>query len=66
MYRLLIRQLKEIVQITDEPDVEFLKGADMAKIKSVSSPIDESQGDWSVDWFVCSRGEANLLTRLTY
>ncbi|EYC09139.1 hypothetical protein Y032_0062g3384 [Ancylostoma ceylanicum] len=33
MYRLLIRELKEIVQITDRPDVEFLKGTDMAKIK---------------------------------
>ncbi|KIH66364.1 hypothetical protein ANCDUO_03310 [Ancylostoma duodenale] len=33
MYRLLIHQLKEIVQITDDPRVEFLKGADMAKIK---------------------------------
>ncbi|RCN42739.1 imidazolonepropionase [Ancylostoma caninum] len=33
MYRLLIHQLKEIVQITDDPHVEFLKGADMAKIK---------------------------------
>ncbi|KAK6741223.1 hypothetical protein RB195_009218 [Necator americanus] len=36
MYRLLIRQLKEIVQITDRFDVDFLKGADMAKIKVLS------------------------------
>ncbi|KJH46595.1 hypothetical protein DICVIV_07340 [Dictyocaulus viviparus] len=33
IYRLLIRQLKEVVQITDDSTVECLKGADMNKIK---------------------------------
>ncbi|KAK6017990.1 hypothetical protein OSTOST_16476 [Ostertagia ostertagi] len=38
MYRFIITGLKEIVQITDRCDVEFLKGPDMARIKVLSDP----------------------------
>ncbi|KHJ94198.1 imidazolonepropionase [Oesophagostomum dentatum] len=38
MYEILITQLKEIVQITDRSDVEYLKGDDMTKIKILSDP----------------------------
>ncbi|VDL87747.1 unnamed protein product, partial [Nippostrongylus brasiliensis] len=41
MNRLLITGLKEIVQITDKPHVEFLKGADMTNLKVLS---DEKNG----------------------
>ncbi|KAJ1372939.1 hypothetical protein KIN20_035251 [Parelaphostrongylus tenuis] len=38
MYRLLIHQLKEIVQITDASNIEYLRGADMARIKVLDDP----------------------------
>ncbi|PIO70337.1 putative imidazolonepropionase [Teladorsagia circumcincta] len=38
MYRIIITGLKEIVQITDRSDIEFLKGRDMARIKVLSDP----------------------------
>ncbi|PIO72909.1 hypothetical protein TELCIR_05134 [Teladorsagia circumcincta] len=38
MYRFIITGLKEIVQITDRCDVEFLQGSDMGRIKVLSDP----------------------------
>ncbi|VDP23209.1 unnamed protein product [Heligmosomoides polygyrus] len=38
MYRLLITGLKEVVQITERSDVDFLKGADMSKMKVLNDP----------------------------
>ncbi|PAV89367.1 hypothetical protein WR25_05597 [Diploscapter pachys] len=36
-YKLLVKGLKQIVQITDQPDVEFLKGEQMKNIKVLNS-----------------------------